>query len=66
MTNESGKHYFSMDRDIYTCKPDEKEILLQAGLTAKIMNVREETRCVMMEEIDVTVFELSISEKQVR
>jgi hypothetical protein len=33
MQNESHKHYISLDREDYTCYPDEKEILLQAGIT---------------------------------
>jgi hypothetical protein len=58
MKNESGKHYFSLDRDTYTCHPEEKEVLLQAGLQAKVKKVRQETIEVMIEELDVTIFEL--------
>jgi hypothetical protein len=36
MQNESQKHYISLDREDYTCYPDEKEILLQAGITGQI------------------------------
>lgn len=39
MENESGKHYVNLDRHDYTCYPDEKEVLLQAGLMAEITNV---------------------------
>ena len=39
MKNESGKHYFSLDTDQYSCYPDEKEILLQAGIIAKILRI---------------------------
>ena len=39
MDNESGKHYVNLDRHDYTCYPDEKEVLLQAGLMAEITNV---------------------------
>ena len=34
MENESSKHFISLDREDYSSYLDEKEILLQAGLTA--------------------------------
>ena len=40
--NESGKHFVRMDRDDITCYLDEKEILLQAGLKAKILKVEKQ------------------------
>lgn len=36
MENESSKYYINLNRDDYTCYPDEKEVLLQAGLTAEV------------------------------
>jgi hypothetical protein len=41
MENESGKYYINLNRDDYTCYPEEKEILLEAGLTAQIVSVEE-------------------------
>ena len=43
MENESGKFYISLDRDDYTCYPDEREILLQAGISARVESVEYET-----------------------
>ena len=43
MKNESAKHYVSLDRDDISCYPDEKEILIQAGIKAKILSVEKET-----------------------
>jgi hypothetical protein len=34
--NESSEHFISLDREDYTCYLDEKEILLQAGLSATV------------------------------
>jgi hypothetical protein len=42
MKNESGKHYISLDRPDYSLYPNEKEILLQAGLRGKIQSVTDE------------------------
>jgi hypothetical protein len=36
MKNESGKHFFYLDRPDYANFPDEKEVLLQAGLIFKV------------------------------
>jgi len=33
----------NLDSDDYTCYPDEKEVLLQAGLTAEVVKVEVET-----------------------
>ena len=41
LENETGKHYFSLDSE-YTLYPDEKEVLLQAGLETKVINFSEE------------------------
>jgi hypothetical protein len=32
MKNESGKHYFSLNSPEFSLYPEEKEILLQAGI----------------------------------
>jgi hypothetical protein len=42
MKNESGKHYFFLDKPEYTMYPDEKEVLLQAGIRAKVNNITTE------------------------
>lgn len=34
--NETSKYFISLDREEYTFYPDEKEILLQAGIVAKV------------------------------
>ncbi len=62
LENESGKHYICLDRPDYSCYPEEKEVLLQAGISAKVEFVYNEKR---YGEI-FTVFELYISEKQVQ
>lgn len=58
MENESGKHYFSLDTEEYTLYKDEQEILLQAGLPAKILSYDYEK--------NLTVFNLYVSEKMIR
>ena len=40
MENKKGKYYVCLDRADYTLYLDEKEVLLQAGLIAKIKNLR--------------------------
>ena len=40
MKNESGKHFFSLDNPQLTLYPEEKEILLQAGLIAKVVEYK--------------------------
>jgi hypothetical protein len=32
LENETGKYYFALDSVLYTCYPDEDEILLQSGM----------------------------------
>ena len=58
MKNESGKHYFSLDTSQYTLYPDEQEILLQAGLSTKMIRFEEHN--------DITIFELATSESLIR
>lgn len=72
MENESGKHYFSLDTDQYTLYPDENEILLRAGMVAKLTGFHTE-KCTFYnmatrreEEKDVTVFDLYTSEKMIK
>ena len=40
--NESGKHFISLDRPDITCYPEEEEILLQAGIKAKVTKIETE------------------------
>ena len=42
LENESGKHYISLDRFDYTSYPEEREVLLQAGISAKLEFVYKE------------------------
>jgi guanylate kinase len=42
MENETGKHYFFLDRAEFTNYPDEQEVLLQAGLMARVISVTTE------------------------
>ena len=42
MENESNKLYLNLNRSDYSCYPNEKEILLQAGLVAKVKSVTYE------------------------
>jgi hypothetical protein len=58
MINETGKHYIYLDNPEYTCYPDEKEILLQAGL---ILQVKD-----FVEHEGLHVIHLVSSEKMVR
>ena len=63
LENESGKHFISLDRNDITCYPEEKEILLQAGITAKIINIqKEKTKA----GDTITIFNLYVSESMVR
>lgn len=62
MENETGKHYVLLDTEEYTSYPDEQEVLLQAGLTAKVINVSDME---YGEEV-ITVFDLYISEKMIK
>ena len=61
MQNETGKHYVSLDTDKFTCYPEEKEILLQAGLTAKLKGYKEE----IAYDETIHIFDLYISESMV-
>lgn len=56
--NKKGRHYICLDRKEYSMYPDEQEVLLQAGLKAKIQSF----------EIvdDVTIFNLFISDDVVQ
>ena len=37
MDNKSGRHYFSLDTRDYSNYPDEREILIQAGIKFKFI-----------------------------
>ena len=62
MKNETGKYFISLDKPDQTAYPDEKEILLQAGIICDLEKVTKEK--VMADE--VTVFHLKTSEKLVK
>jgi hypothetical protein len=40
MKNETNRLYFSLDSEKYSCYPDEKEILLQAGIMTEIESIK--------------------------
>lgn len=61
LQNESGKHYICLDKSDYTCYPFESEILLQAGISAKVEFSYEKS----VNGEPFTVFNLYISEEQV-
>ena len=58
MENESSKYYINLNRDDYTCYPDENEVLLQAGLTAEVKEVKN----VEFKDQTLTEFHLYICE----
>ena len=60
MENESNKHYLCLNRPDYTCYPNEKEVLLQAGLKAKVISFAYEEH----NNETIAVFELHITEKR--
>ena len=62
LQNESGKHYICLDKPDYTCYPFEREILLQAGISAKVEFSYEKSINGQL----FTVFNLYISEEQVQ
>ena len=62
LQNESGKHYICLDRSDYTCYPLEREILLQAGISARVEFSYEKS----VNGEPFTVFNLYISEEQVQ
>jgi hypothetical protein len=57
LKNESGRHYFSLDSHKFTCYPDEREILLQAGLLFVIDEIKKDE--------ELTVIEMHSSEKMI-
>lgn len=60
LENETGLYYMMLDKEDYTCYPDEKEVILQAGLIAKIRSVEyDQTQ-------ELTTFNLYISEKMIK
>lgn len=61
--NETGKHYISLDREDYTSYIDEEEVLIQAGIVAKVNSVEYEEETYDQEW---TIFNIEISEAKVR
>ena len=59
LENKNSRYYFCLDREEYTMYPKEQEVLLQAGLVAKIKSVEFD------EEDNLTTFKLYISDKMV-
>ena len=59
LENSKSQYYISLNRQEYTLYPDEEEILLQAGLTAKIKSFNRS------ENGEWTTFYLYISDKMV-
>ena len=57
--NKKGKHYICLDRPEYTLYPDEREILIQSGLKAKIESIE-------LNNDDITIISLFISDKMVK
>ena len=73
LENKRGKYFICLDRDDYTQYPDEKEILLQAGLTVEVKGCYDADRSGRrIENSDpirqdkCTVFELYISDEMVQ
>lgn len=54
MKNESGKYYVSLDNRSLTAYPDEKELILQAGIVCNLEKVERQ----MVMEDEVTIFHL--------
>jgi hypothetical protein len=59
MQNKKGKYYVCLDKEGYTVYPEEKEVLLQAGLVAKIESFE------VVNEGELTIFNLYISDELV-
>ena len=58
-------YYFSLDSEDYTCYPDEKEILLQAGLIFDVVSIHEES--VKKGSLDkITIIKLRTSERKIK
>ena len=57
MENESGKHYFSLNTAEFTLYPEEKEILLQAGIVGRVVKYEKVK--------DLNIFHIKISERWV-
>ena len=61
--NLKGRYFISLDRDDYTAYPDEKEILMQAGLSSKVVSYQEET---LNSGKKLTTFHLQINDDLIR
>ena len=62
MENKSGLYYICLDRHDYSVYPDEKEILLEAGLIAEVKSFVE----IEDNHGKLTMFNLHISDKMVK
>ena len=62
MENKSSQYYVCLDRPDYTLYLSEEEVLLQAGLIAKVKSIEE----LDDENGTVTIFNLQISESMIR
>ena len=62
MENETGKHYVFLDSEEYTSYPDEQEVLVQAGLTARVTLVSQ----MSYGAEEITAFDLYISERMIK
>ena len=58
MKNETGKYYFSLDQPEYSNYPNEREILLQAGLIFKFEKIED--------DVDMKIIYLSTSESMIK
>lgn len=58
--NSKGRHYICLDRPDYTSYPDEKEVILQAGLKAQVIDYTD------VNGDERTDFSLYISDKMVQ
>lgn len=58
--NKKGKHYICLDRKDYTMYLDEKEVLLQEGLVAKVESYEVENHG------QLTIFNLYITDDMVK
>ena len=59
MENKHSKYYICLDREDYTVYIEEKEVLLQAGLVAKVESVEYK------QDKKLTIFNLFVSDKLV-
>ena len=63
--NERQMLYVNLNREDYSCYSDEQEVLLQAGLSFKLLSVEKQTMGRGPTEQTLTVFNLYISDASV-